>query len=227
MGLNQCGNEIDTPIAQPWYEWSAGYCGMAHDEEITPAVRHAWEVAAIGAAHSGFPWQYLSRVGEDQETEPRMPGQVRQFNDLLLTVNFLIKRKYSTPQAADAASKAKTPLDILLAKIKSFLPSQKMKVLQRVPASPGWYNVYLTDREPWFHLRTIAFWMLVRRPRLESAFGLPTVIGVDGGVNCPAVGGGQGFVEMIHKNQITAATTERWTSAAKKVIVPYPTGQEG
>ncbi len=84
MGLSQTGiNEVGTPASQPWYEWSAGYRGMVHDDEITLAVKHAWEVQArLIAENSDYPWEYLSRVGKGK---PRTPDQLVQLNALLLT----------------------------------------------------------------------------------------------------------------------------------------------
>jgi hypothetical protein len=227
MGLSQTGiAEIGTPIAPLSCVGCSGYWGMVHDEEVTPAVKHAWQVEAYTTATgSNSPWRHLCCVDDDGEAEPRMPDQVRGLSDLLLTVNFLPKCKYVAPRGADTIREAKTWVGIILARAKAlFLPSEKLKVLQRVPASPGWHNVYLTNREPWFHLRAIAFWMLVRK--IRSPFVPRSVIGLDAGINFPAANDGQGFVQMIHKSEITPAMTERWTSAAKKAIIPYPTGQE-
>ncbi|MEI7731248.1 MAG: hypothetical protein WCO56_16860 [Verrucomicrobiota bacterium] len=75
--------------------------------------------------------------------------------------------------------------------------SDNTHVICRTPAFPGWFNVYLLTDEPWYLLRPIAIWALVRRrePRkfflnalgklcphflLWERFGLPCVEGVDG-----------------------------------------------
>ena len=199
MGLSGIG-EIRTPVAQPWYIHGGGYCGVVHDDEITPAIKAVWELEARMNVYEGCDFMCVDEKEDAQDS-------------LLESAPYGVEK----------------PGELVFARHST--PGRSLKMLQRVPASPGWFNVYLTNREPWFLIRAIAVWMLVRERRQNvsaisallsfvSRYEAPSIIGVDGRLDFPAVGGSPGFLEMTHKSMITPAATERWVSLAKKATGP-------
>jgi hypothetical protein len=104
-----------------------------------------------------------------------------------------------------------------------------VKTVSRVPATPGWFNVYLLERSPWYFLRPVVVWNLERR-RSPSGFfwnllgkrypdwfiwgryGQASVVGIDGSLGQP----GSAFLEMTHESVITSKGQSVWESLARE-----------